>query len=349
MNAIPVASIPGFAKAETGYIYGFVLSGEQAGRAIQWHEIESHVLSVEGSADEAADDLDREVIWLHMDYSHPAVKAWFNKQGHLGDVVVEALLREENRPRVSAIHDGLLLSLRSINFSELASPEDMVAIRVWTNARIILSTRKRHVLSVGYLAEAIAAGNGPKTASAFIAELAESLIVRMQETLSEVEDSVDDLEERAVSNSNEQLRTQIADLRRQAIALRRYLAPQREALTHLQSEKFNWITVDDRLRLRETTDHLHRYVEDLDAVRDRAAVTQEQLANRVAEQVNARMYVLSLVAAIFLPLGFFTGLLGINVGGIPGSDMPQAFMLVVLSMVALVCCQLVLFKIKKWF
>ena len=58
---------------------------------------------------------------------------------------------------------------------------------------------------------------------------------------------------------------------------------------------------------------------------ERAAVIHESLASRLAEMTNQRMYILSIVAAIFLPLSFVTGLLGINVGGIPGSENPHGF------------------------
>lgn len=99
----------------------------------------------------------------------------------------------------------------------------------------------------------------------------------------------------------------------------------------------------------KTTDRVIRYTEDLDSVRDRAVVTQKELVNRLSEQMNMRMYVLSLVAAIFLPLGFFTGLLGINVGGIPGAENHYAFFIFILMLVVLVILQIVIFKKKKWF
>ena len=41
------------------------------------------------------------------------------------------------------------------------------------------------------------------------------------------------------------------------------------------------------------------------------------MASRMAEQMNSRMYLLTIVAALFLPLGFVTGLMGVNVAGIP--------------------------------
>jgi zinc transporter len=91
-----------------------------------------------------------------------------------------------------------------------------------------------------------------------------------------------------------------------------------------------------------------RFVEDLDSARERAAVAQEELLGRLSEQMDKRMYLLSLVAAIFLPLGFLTGLLGINVGGIPGAEYHWGFTLVTLMIVILVVVQVVLFRIKKW-
>ena len=84
-------------------------------------------------------------------------------------------------------------------------------------------------------------------------------------------------------------------------------------------------------------------------MRERVAVTQEELLSRLSDQMNTRMYVLSVVAAIFLPLGFLTGLLGVNVGGIPGVENPWAFYLFVLFLVGIVVAQMLWFKRKKWF
>ncbi|MGB5223774.1 MAG: CorA family divalent cation transporter, partial [Arenicellales bacterium] len=72
------------------------------------------------------------------------------------------------------------------------------------------------------------------------------------------------------------------------------------------------------------------------------------LLSRVSEQLNERMYVLSVVAAIFLPLGFFTGLLGINVGGIPGAENSYAFIIFIIILVVIVMLQIAIFKWKKW-
>ena len=61
-----------------------------------------------------------------------------------------------------------------------------------------------------------------------------------------------------------------------------------------------------------------------------------------------RMYVLSVVAAIFLPLTFVTGLLGMNVGGLPGIESPRGFIIALVIMVATSAVMLVYFRFRKW-
>ena len=68
----------------------------------------------------------------------------------------------------------------------------------------------------------------------------------------------------------------------------------------------------------------------------------------MAEQMNSRMYLLSIVAALFLPLGFVTGLLGVNVAGIPGTENSGAFIAVCLMLLALGLLQLWIFERRGW-
>lgn len=144
------------------------------------------------------------------------------------------------------------------------------------------------------------------------------------------------------------LREKLGSLRREIVRLRRYLAPQRDAVNRLQNERVAWLDEISRVYLREIADRTTRYVEDLDSARDRAAVTQEELNSRLSERMNKTMYVLSLVAGVFLPLGLLTGLLGINVAGIPGTEDPSAFVVVCAILLFLGILQVAVFKRMKW-
>ena len=75
----------------------------------------------------------------------------------------------------------------------------------------------------------------------------------------------------------------------------------------------------------------------------------DEVRNILTERLNKNMYALSVVAEIFLPLGFLTGLLGINIGGIPGAENPQAFVVFCGMLALVVCLQIVIFRKMRWF
>ena len=318
-----------------GLIAAFLLDGKGGGQRVGWNEIRQWTSS---------DGL----LWVHLNFTAPEAQQWITEESQLEDVVGEVLLADESRPRVTGFDDGLLIALRGVNLNPGADPEDMVSLRMWAEKNRIITTRRRKLLSVEDLCSAIEKGKGPRTSGEFLEDVADRLMSRMGGVIGDLEDKVAELEEAVLTKESHELRPQLAAIRRDAIYLRRYMAPQREAISRLQSEKISWFTDEDTLRLRESYDHLTRYIEDLDAARERAAVTQEELVSRLSEQMDTRMYVLSIVAAIFLPLGFLTGLLGINVGGIPGAEYKAAFALFCLLLVVVIVAEIVIFKKKRW-
>ena len=220
----------------------------------------------------------------------------------MSGIVIEALLSEESRPRVNDIEDGLLISLRGINQNPGSEPEDMVSLRLWMDKDRVFSTGKRRLLSVEELSHDISEGKGPKNTGDFLVEISERLLSQMSSVIEEAEDDVDKLEEEVLLTESQELRSKLGSIRRQVIELRRYIAPQRDAISTIQLKKTSWLTTDDKMRLREVSDHITRFVENLDSVRDRAALLHEELVGRLSDSINERIYLLSLVAAIFLPL-----------------------------------------------
>ena len=285
-----------------GLIAAYILDGKGGGQRVGWKEIQEWTPTAGA-------------LWVHLNFEAPEAQRWIKEESQLEEVIGDALLAEESRPRITTFDDGVLVALRGVNLNPGADPEDMVSLRIWAEEKRLITTRRRKLLSVADLCSAIEEGKGPRTSGEFLEDVADRLMVRMGAVIDEVEDKAAELEEAVLTEESHELRPKLASIRRDAINLRRYMAPQREAIARLQSEKISWLAEEDRVRLRETYDRLTRYIEDLDAARERAAVTQEELVSRLSEQMDNRMYVLSIVAAIFLPLGFLTGLLGINVGG----------------------------------
>lgn len=320
-----------------GLIDAWLLDGAGGGRKLDWDDLAR------------CEPRGREWLWVHLDHSTPAVHQWMLGASGLSGITAEALMQGETRPRCVPVDEGLMIFLRGVNLNPGADPEDMVSIRMWIGERRVISLRKRRLLSVDDIREAIARGEGPETPGGFLVMIVDFLLGRAGGVIDDLYDQVDELEDAVLVQTDYRQRELLAGIRRQAIALRRFLAPQREALNRLSSERTPVLTGEHQLYLRENSDRLMRMVEDLDAARERAAVTHESLVSRLAEQTNQRMYILSIVAAIFLPLSFVTGLLGVNVGGIPGADNPLGFAAVVAMMLLIAGGLWVFFRWRRWF
>jgi len=285
-----------------------------------------------------------QICWMHLDYKDPASIAWLREQSGIGEVFIEALLAENPRPRSLVEGDALLVILRGINMNSDADPEDMVSLRMWVEEDRVLTFRHRRLTSVQEVVDQLLAGNGPVSSGDLLHEIVDRMLSRIGVVVGEIAETADELEELVLTAENREIRTRLSALRRQSIALRRFIAPQRETIARLYTERVPWLNDENRAHLREDADRITRYIEDLDSTRDHVAVTYEELSDRLAEQMNKTMYMLSIVAAIFLPLSLLTGLLGINVGGIPGTQSPVAFTIVTVAIVIVGVLEWIWFK-----
>ena len=288
--------------------------------------------------------------WLHLRSDDPGSIDYMRTM-NLNPKLIEALSANETRPRMQPLEDGVLINLRGVNSNPGADPEDMVAIRVWFNDHVIITGRKRErkLLSIEDLRQRIEDGNGPKHPGQFVAMLVEKLANRINDVVDMNDDELTSVETELDDKKDNirQIQQRLSDIRKQTAMIRRYLAPQREALAELyRSGKY--LTEDDCYSIRYQTDRITHYVEDLDLARERALVLHGELQNRIAEQQNSRTYLLSIVATIFLPLSFLTGVFGMNVAGMPGLENPDAFKILSAGMAFLGLLLIGYIWWKKW-
>ena len=288
------------------------------------------------------------ILWVHFDYSSQMAKDWIRNKSGIDSVAVDALLTEETRPRTTILNDSFLIALRGVNLNPNSKPEDMVSIRLFISDNLIITTKRRNLLSVDEIIDSLKKGVGPKSSSEFLKELTYRVTSRMENVIGELEDRTDFLEENLVDFKDLKFRSELLAIRRETIILRRYLFPQKEAISKLYHDKVTWLDEYEKLELRETNDQVMRYIEELDTIKDKVALIQEDLANKLSEQMNKKMYVLSIISVIFLPLSFLTGLLGINVGGIPGAENENAFYIFIGVLALIVTTQLIIFKKNRW-
>jgi zinc transporter len=287
--------------------------------------------------------------WLHFNRLAPETREWLEESSDLDETVITALLQTETRPRCAAYEDGLLLNLRGINHNPGAEPEDMISVRIWATQNLVISMRSYPVKAIHEVREEVAAGllENPSPGGLLVA-IAERLIDKIEPVIDQLKDDADELEEALLSDEKPMPARELAEFRRTILVLRRYILPQREAMVQLQREGRLLFDQDHAIHLRETGDRITRIAEELDSIRDRATVLQDQVAGQRQEQLNQRLLVLSLVSAFFLPLTFITGLLGMNLAGIPFAHEPWSFTAVVALSITLALILAAFLRWRRW-
>lgn len=302
-----------------GLRFACVLDGRGRARDLSWDELRQWQPG-------------QGVLWIHLERDAPEAQRWLLEESGINPVMCEALLAEESRPRVEDVEDALLAVLRGVN-AGASGPDalDLVPIHLWidTNRVISLRDKDHFLLALRDIREALVIGKGPTGAGDLFVRIAEKLVRDVEPVLAALDDEVDHLDDQLKELDSETARHRLGDQRRRAIHLRRYLAPQREALFRLQVEDMPWLSRRDKIHLREVTDKVLRYVESLDTTRDRTTILHEDLTALVSERISKNANRLTALAAILLPPSLVAGTLGANVGGIPGSDSPWAFAVVV--------------------
>jgi zinc transporter len=301
-----------------------------------------------GQALAASNDSLRPPYWAHLDFKESGARGWLRERG-IDEQAVDTLTALESRPRALALPDGLLTVLRGINRNAGADPEDMVSIRIWLTSESIITVRQRRVGAASDVHAMLATGNGPRSTAEAMLMIVERLADGAGDFIDKIEDRVAEYEEYLGSRELSQSRSDLADVRREIAAVRRYLSPQKAALETLGRYGEKWFNEDQLYDLRELADQFLRYVEDLDLLRERTLVLQEELMNRISEEQNERTYLLSIVAAIFLPITFISGVFGMNVAGLPGIEDGSAFIVVSVVMLIVSVVIIAWLKLRRWF
>ena len=263
-------------------------------------------------------------IWIHVGHLEDADLATLHGQPDIPDVAAHALVATETRPRCDKMDAGALVNLRGLAEIETDDSDRLVSIRMWIRAGKVNSVSRRPLAATAHVIAQMEAGLVLDPGD-LVAAFARAISKQLDPQVAELGDTLDDCESGLEPRRVYKLRGEIARIRSEAIAFRRFVAPDRDALTTLAQLEFDWLAEEDRLHIREAADRFARMTEELEAVRERAALLHEQLTDLRGELMEGRALLLSIVALIFLPLTFITGLLGMNVQGIPYAQEPWAF------------------------
>jgi zinc transporter len=296
------------------------------------------------------------IVWLHFERDHPATSDWVTTKGGFDPLVAEALLAEDSRPRVEPIDDGLLIILRGVCAAPPEEEEnppaeiDLVPIHIWVDQHRVVTLRDsgHYITALRDIRLALEKGKGPKQTGELLALVSDKLVRDLEPVLDAMDEEVDELDDLIFHGEAGEVRERLKQLRRRSVQLRRYLAPQRDALNRIEHDDAPWLRERDKLRFREVIDKLMRFIEYLDAIRDRTGILHDDLSTVISERIARNSNRLAALAALLLPPSVVAGLFGMNVGGIPGVNETWAFVIIVGFVIVTSVATLYILKRINW-
>ncbi|MDZ4791431.1 MAG: CorA family divalent cation transporter [Hyphomicrobiales bacterium] len=282
-------------------------------------------------------------VWIGVDPAGKDTRSWLIKEAGLNERTCDVLLAMDTRPRCLVSPQGALLILRGVNAEPYSDPTDLASIRVWIEDDRIITIQHRKLATVDSLRAGYEKGAGPKSSAELIVALAEGMIDRLRLMIEGFQKEMDALEDVSLTAPIGALRKRLTKLRHDIVPLRRYVAPQRDAFTHLMAGNIAWMDDWWESYLREIADEVSRHIQVMDSLRESANIVQDTLNSRIAETTNKVIVILSVITAAFMPMHLFVGALGSNVSGIPQNENPNAFFWVIGILVAIGVVELWLF------
>jgi zinc transporter len=256
----------------------------------------------------------------------PEFKVWLREE--LGAFNSETISVPSSRTRCLVLDDKAMIVLRVARPG--ASPDDVgrQLLSLWLEkGRVIISSELNIPEFLG-INQWQQSHHAPVSPADLVARLGLRAADRLEPLVERLGDQLDGIEEGLMVEQGQEVRAKLSPLRRDLISFRRLIWPQRDVLNTLEIEDLSFFTPRDRLRLREASTRSARLGDELQALSERAVLVHEQILDTRAEQMNNIILLLTAVTVILLPLTVISGILGMNVAGIPYADSPLAFWIV---------------------
>jgi magnesium transporter len=226
----------------------------------------------------------------------------------------DCLSERINPPKVDGFENYIFVIVHGVNYAVESEIVQTSQMELYIGSHFVVSHHTLPLFSIQAVLQLVEDDARPmKRGADFLAHyIIDTLIDNIMPTVDAMSEVADDIEEEAIHNPQKSTLEAILKLKRSTMRLHRVMAPQREILNRLSRREFAIITEDAQIFFRDIYDHLVR-IEDLSqSIRDRADNALSTYLSSIANRQNETMRILSIVAAIFLPLTLLAGIYGMN-------------------------------------
>lgn len=270
---------------------------------------------------------------------------------HFHELSVEDALSALQFPKVESYGAYLYLILHRIDFAAREHCFQTHDVDFFLGDRFLVTIHSgdsRSFQQVSAICQRNTMALGEGTA-ALLHRIIDTIVDNYRPEIEQLSERLDELEDRVFESGGASLAMDILNFKKDVSSLRRVIQPQRDVVGRLARREFPWIDEQISYRFRDVHDHLVRIADESMFFQDRITSLLDANLATVSNQLNQIMKILTLIATVFMPLTFITGLYGMNVDlphfGLGGVTMFWVLMAIMFGVVLLM---LMYFRKRGW-
>lgn len=274
------------------------------------------------------------------------------EQLNLHPLVMEDILNIYQRPKVEEHEDHIFCVTKMISYNDTTNELDVEQLSLAFGANWVVTFQERegHIFDPVRNRLSNPQGRLRKNGSDYLTyALLDTVVDRYFLVLEKIGERLEVLEDEMIQNPTIEQLQEIYRMKRDLLFLRKSIWPLRDMLSLLDRIDSNLIKDSTRIYLRDVYDHVAQIIDTVETYRDMASGILDTYLSSASNRMNEVMKILTIFAAIFIPLTFIAGIYGMNFEYMPELKNHYGYFGVWGVIIIVIAIMLTYFKKKKWF
>ena len=269
----------------------------------------------------------------------------------LHPLLTEDILNTGQRPKVEFGDDSIFFTMKALGISDEDGDifTDQVSFVLRENVLISFHERDLDIFDAVYkrmqIPESRFRTNG---LDYLLYALTDVMVDHYFNVMEQIAETIDNLEEKVTSNSDEYVLGEIQQLKKDLLLIRKTVFPLREALGTLIKMDNPLINHAQRAYFNDVYDHVMHIYETIENYRDLAGGLKDIYHSTVNLRMSKVMQTLTIISTIFIPLTFIVGVYGMNFERMPELSLKWGYAGVWILMISIALWQVRMFRRRKW-
>ena len=256
------------------------------------------------------------------------------------------------RPKLEDFGDHIFIVLKMLDYDNKKGEIEAEQVSLVFGSNFVISFQERAGDVFDPLRERIRQGKGRirKAGADYLAySLIDSIVDNYFVILEQLGEKIEDIEQKLAINFTGKALQTIRSLKKEMIFLRKSVCPLREMVNSLERSESSLLQESTGIYLRDVYDHIVQIVDTIDSYREMLSGMLDVYLSITSNKTNEVMKVLTIFAAIFIPLTFVASVYGTNFRYMPELGWKWGYLVFWVVLIVITISMVVYFRRKKWF